>query len=164
MGFNKVSNIWDTVSFAAQKINNLLKFKSREEKIQNKRNWIKFLVSMSLASTLTIEANHCKFDSTHWFSDAIKWSLSKNVWGMDNWNDIEKVYVQKWWKTASVSKKKLKINATDKIKVTKSDELCILWAVDYNFMEFSNEGLLDYVKELSEKYEIDYRYVLSVMH
>ncbi len=42
--------------------------------------------------------------------------------------------------------------------------LCIYSYIDYNFKEFSNNGLLDYVKELSEKYKIDYRYVLSVMH
>ena len=160
----KITKLNNAVSLTWQKIKEALDFWEVSDKLNRQKNKVGFLVWLTLAGTWEIKANHCQFESTHWFSDAKKWSLSKVVWGLDNWNDIEKVYVQKWWKTIKVPKKKLRINESDKIKVTDSKQLCVTGVVDYNFKEFSEEGLLDYVKDLSEKYNIDYRYVLSVMH
>lgn len=160
----KFNRIKTTVNFTWWKINDLLKFKKINKKVNYHKKKIGFLVWITLASTAKIAANHCRFESTHWFTDVQKWSLSKNVWWLKKWNDIEKVFVQKWWDTKAVKKSKLKINETDKLKLTKSNQLCVYSYVDYNFKKFSSGELLEYVKEVSKENNIDYRYVLSVMH
>ncbi len=159
----KFSTLKENISITWTKVSNLLKFEKLNNDIYAQWKKITFLVWLTLVSNTQSKANHCKFSSTEWFYDAKKWPLSKNVWWVQNWNQIESVYVKKWWKTKKVKKSTLKINKTDKLKL-KGNELCVYNYVDYNFQEFISTELFDYLKKLSKEYSLDYRYVLAVLH
>ena len=126
----------------------------------------KNLLGLCICTSMSFaEINSCNFDFIDEFtkiSQNVK-KVTDIIWLKNFHSNLDNVIIYNNWREKNKNKDNFKFSNWDYYSYNKEEkDLCIIKKIDYNYKRFEENWYLEYLKNLSEDYGINYNSMLAI--